>query len=426
VQRLRRTVKLTEAMVAAGDTAHALTVLSPQHDPTRLDTEGHHRDGEWLADVWALLDLAPPRHLRGLHYAIVSAQAAKPDGKPYTNTDADWQWLQSGAAKAARWLGYLPFEWIIDVRSDEPTPPRLWTPPQASTSADYHVLMPDVDDLTPRAIAAGDFGRQPYHLVFVTEKSSLSDVLEPLADKYQADIYPMTGETSDTRIYQMARRATQDGRPMVVFYFADCDPSGWQMSISVTHKLSVLKVLDYPSLDFRVHRVGLTPDQVRQYGLPSTPLKPKEREKRGPAWREATGIEQTEVDALAALRPDLLRQITVEAMEPYFDRTLNRRARLAVQAWKRQAQQVIEQRLGAEHRQRREAVAQRLHALRDEAAEAIESVAVDLDELAGALPEPPIVSGEPLAEPGTPLCDSRWSFANRCRALIASKRYEDV
>ena len=39
-----------------------------------------------------------------------------------------------------------------------------------------------------------------------------------------------------------------------------------------------------PELDFEVYRVALTPEQVREYGLPSTPL--KATEKRAGGWRE--------------------------------------------------------------------------------------------------------------------------------------------
>ena len=50
----------------------------------------------------------------------------------------------------------------------------------------------------------------------------------------------------------------------------------------------------------------------------STPL--KETERRADRWREAHGgLEQTEIDALAALRPDVLREIVRDAFEPYFD-----------------------------------------------------------------------------------------------------------
>ena len=48
--------------------------------------------------------------------------------------------------------------------------------------------------------------------------------------------------------------------------------------------------------------MALTPNQVREYGVPNTPL--KKSEKRATKWIEATGVEQTEIDAIATLRPD--------------------------------------------------------------------------------------------------------------------------
>ena len=38
---------------------------------------------------------------------------------------------------------------------------------------------------------------------------------------------------SDTMVYQMAKIGAEDGRPMVVLYFADADPSGWNMPVEV-------------------------------------------------------------------------------------------------------------------------------------------------------------------------------------------------
>jgi hypothetical protein len=51
---------------------------------------------------------------------LMSDEVTKPNGLPYTNTDADWVWLQENAAKAARWLGYLPFAQIVDNRNTPP------------------------------------------------------------------------------------------------------------------------------------------------------------------------------------------------------------------------------------------------------------------------------------------------------------------
>ena len=41
----------------------------------------------------------------------------------------------------------------------------------------------------------------------------------------------------------MASLTLAEQRPLIVFYFADCDPSGWQMGISVSRKLQALSVL---------------------------------------------------------------------------------------------------------------------------------------------------------------------------------------
>ena len=73
----------------AGGSLKDLTVLAPQNDPFRIDTPARHRDGEWLAITAAQLGLGDrPIHLRGLHYMVIGGP--KPDGTPYTNTDADW------------------------------------------------------------------------------------------------------------------------------------------------------------------------------------------------------------------------------------------------------------------------------------------------------------------------------------------------
>src|SRR6476620_10436092 len=100
----------------------ALTVLSAQVDPYRLDTSSGHRDGEWVAKQFdRAIGKKRPIHWRGLHYALVStSDLVKPNGERYRNTDEDWTWLSSVAGKAARWLGYIPFERISDNRNAEP------------------------------------------------------------------------------------------------------------------------------------------------------------------------------------------------------------------------------------------------------------------------------------------------------------------
>ena len=216
-------------------------------------------------------------------------------------------------------------------------------------------------------------GRQPCRLALVGEKSSLAEVLSPLADRYDADLFLPTGEISDTQIYLMARAAEGDSRPLVVLYFADCDPAGWQMGISVSRKLQALKILLLQMPDFEVRRVALLPGQVREHGLPSTPL--KATEKRADPWRAAMGVEQTEIDALASLRPELLRQAAEDAIGPFYDRTLNSRVAAARRRWLSEAQEAVERATDAEQ----------LQAIRADAAGQLETMRQQIRALNAAL-----------------------------------------
>ena len=112
---------LKAARAASGLGLDDLTVLSHKYDPFRFDTPERHRDAAWFAELFNRL-VAPgvTIHIRGLHYRLVSeGGAAKPDGTPYRNTKDDYTFL-GDAAKRARWLGYVPFDRIVDHRNDAP------------------------------------------------------------------------------------------------------------------------------------------------------------------------------------------------------------------------------------------------------------------------------------------------------------------
>jgi hypothetical protein len=202
----------------------SLTVPAPQNDPFRVDTPAGHRDGKWLADKLVELKLSGPRHLRGLHYALIGQP--KPNGLPYTNTAEDWQWLAT-PAKCARWLGYIPFDRIVDQRNDEPQVTsftRYSFPPYPYINTpSFEVKLPDADQLQPRVWLGMFHAQQPYRIVLVGEKSSLRPILSRVAARYAADLYLPTGEISDTQVYLMASNAAEDGRQMACFYFSDSE-----------------------------------------------------------------------------------------------------------------------------------------------------------------------------------------------------------
>ena len=329
-----------------------LTVLSNRVDPYRLDTSANHRDGAWAGEQFDRLYPSGKRtHWRGLHYAIIMSKKKilKPDGTAYQNTEEDWLWLSERAGKAARWLGYIPFDRIFDKRNAEPIIHRTASvTPESYLSIGIDVTVPDADDINPTPVARGFSARQGFHFVIFGEKSSLEEVLLPVAEEEHADLYLPTGEISDALVWQIARDAAQDGRPLVVFTVSDCDPAGYQMPVSIGRKLQAFCDLQFPKLRGRWELVtaALTPDQARAEGLPETPL--KEGEKRASRWRESFGIEQTEVDALTTpemIRRGVLRRIMKKVFDRYVDRTLDDRVRQAHNEWNVDAQKALDEQI---------------------------------------------------------------------------------
>jgi hypothetical protein len=408
----------------AGGSLKDFTVLSPQLDPYRLDTPANHIVGRWFAEQMIRLRLLERRlHLRGIHYALLGS-TAMPTGEPYTNTSECWEWLQNEAAKAARWLRYVPFDAISDARNEPPVIlVQPYHSPDAWVAVEPDIILPSAEDLEPRICVEHFEGRQPYRLALYGEKTSLAPVLRPLAERFQVDLYLPTGEISDTQMHIMASNAAKDGRRLMVFTVADFDPAGWQMPISIGRKLQAFRDLLFPDLEFEVRPIALTRDQAEDLDLPSTPL--KETERRADRWRAAMGRDQTEVDALATLRPGELTRIVTKAIVPFYDDTLSHRVWRAKHAWEERAKEALGDQLGDERRAILHGhLAEQLGAIRAQLEE-IESQArlstADLD-----IELPPIEIPAPEVDEslqGTPLLSSRWSWAEQTRALIDRKRY---
>ena len=399
------------------------TVLSRYSDPYRRDTPADHRDGRWFAEMVERF-LAPDQtvHLRGLHYIIASAaNVRRPDNpRVYINDLGAWDWLSDDAAKAARWLGYVPFERIVDERNAPPQifVPSLWIP-SVELSGGIAVDVPPLEDALPRFVSMGEFSvRQPYRIILIGEKTSLGPVLLPIAQMVRGELLLPTGEASDTMIAELAARAAADSRPTVVLYFSDFDPSGYQMPISVARKLQALHDLLYPDLDIQLHPVALTLAQVRRLGLPSTPL--KEKEKRADRWRTVMQHEQTEIDALAALQPDTLREIALNAVRPFFDETLAHRTSEAQRKWTQAAAAQLRR-----HRAYRgvNAEIEEAHTTLSAAAEEFHLAQDNAREALRRVPYPEIILPEPQIdiEAAVPLFSTKDDFEDGSRRLIEYK-----
>jgi hypothetical protein len=341
-RELAGTGKLAAVIQAAkaetGRSLADLTVMDLDNDPYRIDTPSKHRDAKWFADLVARF-IAPGKriHARGVYYATLAAGGVRlPNGDPFEGTDANAKFV-TDAASLARWLGYVPFERLVDNKNDAPIVREAQSreEPRALVTADeLDIELLDPDEIGVSAGLGGFEPRQPYRLAIFGEKTSLDDVLGPLAVEYNADLYLTGGQISDTLLHGMATNAAEDGRPLVVFTFSDFDPAGyWDMPTAIGRKLQALRDLLFPDLEFTVVHAALGPEQVRRLNLPSSPL--KDGESRGGVWLSIYGSEQTEIDALATLNPAELERIARAAIAPYFDATLQRRVAVAETEWRR-------------------------------------------------------------------------------------------
>ena len=198
-----------------------------------------------------------------------------------------------------------------DRRNDDPfiyRAERDTTPLEVRAASSFGAEPPTIDifdgeegELRLFPTIVGMKAEQPFMLAMFGEKSSIRGEMEPLAVELSADLYLETGEQSATHVYHIAQRADADGRDLVVVCVTDCDPAATRWRCRIARKLQALIDLYFPALNATVIHVGLTPAQVRQYNLPSSPLNPKEQ--RRARWRERMGVEQTEIDALLTLPP---------------------------------------------------------------------------------------------------------------------------
>ena len=142
---------------------------------------------------------------------------------------------------------------------------------------------------------------------------------------------------------------------------------------------------------------------------------------------------QVEIDALAAIRPDVLRRITPSRLAPYRDGTLERRTADAKALWTAATRAEVDapvddDRLADIKEEADDAADDFNTALASlvEAKERLSDADDDLDALCDeiSVPEPPEPPEPEIdASAHEPLIDLDWSFGDVTAALKAHKRY---
>jgi hypothetical protein len=312
--------------VALKRPAHSLIALSDSRDPFYI-TPARLALAGWFAEVWTVLDPPDGVHLRRLHYRYVSLPEAdrppKLDGTPYQNTLNDWKTV-TGASADARALCLVDADKFTDRRAGLPIyiaddsgagegasivchGAELDSPPEESAFAFEYVPEEfEFPDLPGAFITAPRLG-EPYAVEVWAEKSTMNDILEPLANRLNLTLVSGVGELSYTHCAWHVQRVLAHRKKSRIIYISDFDPSGDRMPVSVARKIEFLLRRDGHDLDVRLDAVVLTAEQVAHYRLPKIPIKITDKGKR--QFEERFGVGAVELDALEALHPGRLARI---------------------------------------------------------------------------------------------------------------------
>lgn len=302
-----------------------LLALSPVNDPFYAEVPHREEAAHWFADIWDRLGFQHGVHLRRTHYVIVSQSdpISKPDGTPYLNTENDWKFL-GVASLAARYLGLIPADALVDRRNPDPVVNVEFADFPAPHT---HVADADsLEDALPSAlplpeIFLSEFRAEQDYLVEVwCEKSAQNDILVPLGSRLGFNLITGVGEMSETATRMAVDRAHDAGKPMRILYVSDFDPAGRSMPVAVARKIEYKLHAIGSDADIELEPIILMPAQCEKFSLPRTPIKDTERRAGRFEYRFGSGA--TELDALEALHPGALADIVTREVSRYLDPTL--------------------------------------------------------------------------------------------------------
>jgi len=231
-------------------------------------------------------EVSIPPTLRQLHYRLVSLPELG-----YPNEQGAYKRLSELSARDRR-KGTFP-ELTDLTRSVELA--RSWAGPRqavADLASRYRRDRTEGQDVLP---------------VLGVEKATLAAQLRSwLGDPYGLPLIVLRGYGSQTYADDVRRLVESDGRPAVLLYAGDHDPSGDDILRDFTERSDCWA---------KIVRVAVTAEQVDTYGLPIAPGKTTDS-RAGRFIAEHGELRQVETEALP---PSVLRDLFTDALEPFWD-----------------------------------------------------------------------------------------------------------
>jgi len=324
-----------------------LVALDPNNDPFYMSgMPAKQRDGRWIAKFWKEVLGGKTIHPRGINYKLWTTEQVRPDTKKlYLGTKNDWKFART-AITAARYMGLIPYEKIIDNKSQFKKYFYELKDESIHKLTDFSI---DYSWIHEKIMEQFETIWRPYpHQDTICEvwieKSSVKSDVEPVIRKYSANwIIGYTGDISLYHCHDFVRRAVAyyikfGIKKYRIFYIADFDPVGRNMPISMARKVEYLLAeycdkigMDLDMLDIRLESIAVTPQQQKQFNLkpthvPHDKLKPSKDGRKNPystrvrKFKKIHGIAGVvELESLTQDVPEELPRILEERLSRYYD-----------------------------------------------------------------------------------------------------------
>ena len=225
--------------------------------------------------------------LRQLFYRLVAAEVLR-------NTKSEYNQLSTRTAEARR-RGEFPR--LIDRTRIIHRNTTFVSPDQARRWLGNIYMRDRTED-------------QAVTLYIGIEKAGIVEQLSSwFGDELGIPILAFSGYSSETYLGDIGADTDVHGRPAVLLYAGDFDPSGEDILRDIQARCPVFD---------EVRRIALTPEQVEEYELP--PQLGKSSDTRSPNFVRRHGrLVQVELDALPA---SVLRRLYADAIAEYWDTEL--------------------------------------------------------------------------------------------------------
>jgi hypothetical protein len=237
----------------------------------------------------ALFDIASemqPMTVRQIFYQATVRNLVDKSESGYTKVQTDLVQM--------RLSGVLPYDWLADNT-------RLQRRPRT------HNSVQDALDETARFYRKSLWSDANAYVEVWLEKDALSGVIYPVTSMYDVPLMVARGYASLSFLHSSAEYIGSIDVPTYIYHLGDFDPSGVNAGEKIEQTLKRMA----PRASITFERIAVTPEQIRDWSLPSRPTKTSDTRSKN------FGEISVELDAIP---PDRLRDLVEGVIERHLPR----------------------------------------------------------------------------------------------------------